>query len=421
MSSILSVNKFSKLTPVSGCASQPPPPPDHATPAFRTCVGPPVGQKVLILTGCDLGPGQFDDSSMILRTPDTAIARTRTTVSDALPPLSITSMQHVFWRHVQPWTWPKGCKPTSCPPSAAAKKLLPGPANPTCTYKKRTVIVNSNCLLNPQYRRFKGQIPSCGYYQLDPHKKGTCICQRTTFPTPAIYIPGRSICLTDGGAVVAVGSNCVINADKGLFGVWSNDLYVDPGGGYCSCSHQPKQVAESNDCLVKSEQGGLQYSGHLADPLQLLPLDGCVAALIKNVLVGVSLSKCKGGRQAESVCSYWHGSVENPQLFCGAHARFYDSSAPLGRAQYKRSETDISLHAVMLDEDQQVAAKVRRRKASLARDLRQGQLPLVDERRAHLLRSNDGQLQQQLLAGACSYARLLLESEQWRTSTARNA
>eukprot|EP00850_Spirogloea_muscicola_P001317 SM000005S17114 [mRNA] locus=s5:252256:256717:- [translate_table: standard] len=139
------------------------------------------------------------------------------------------------------------------------------------------------------------------------------------------------------------------------------------------------EVAESNNCLVESEQGGLQHSGHLADPLQLLPLDRCMAALIKTVLVGVSLSKCKGGGQAESVCSFWHGSINNPQLFCGANACFNDSSAPLvhARAEHNTSalETDIngghpSLHAVMLDEDQQVAAKVRRRKASLARDLR---------------------------------------------------
>eukprot|EP00850_Spirogloea_muscicola_P016742 SM000138S00049 [mRNA] locus=s138:250826:256528:+ [translate_table: standard] len=136
------------------------------------------------------------------------------------------------------------------------------------------------------------------------------------------------------------------------------------------------EVAKSNDCLVESEQGGFQYSGHLADPLQLLPLDRCVAALIKTILVGVSLSECKGGRQAESVCSFWHGSIYNPQLFCGANARFNDRSAPLVHARAEQG-----LHAVMLDEDQQVAAKVRRRKASLARDLRQG---------------------------ACSYARLLL-------------
>eukprot|EP00850_Spirogloea_muscicola_P001272 SM000004S15142 [mRNA] locus=s4:1455007:1457187:- [translate_table: standard] len=117
------------------------------------------------------------------------------------------------------------------PKPPPASKARAGPGNPTCTYNGLTVIVYSNCALVPR---------SYGYYKLNPLRKGTCICQK---PTPisapvSNNSPGNPTCRTDGGAVVPIASNCIVNASKGLFGVW----FSNPAKpGYCLCGHRPKR------------------------------------------------------------------------------------------------------------------------------------------------------------------------------------
>lgn len=98
--------------------------------------------------------------------------------------------------------------------------------NPTCLVGRRAVPVASNCVIpgtRPPKQNYGIYVRGAG---------GRCVCKKYQAPKPKPGPPtrGNPVCKRPAGAIVA--SNCIINAARGLFGVWR---LTNKALGYCSC------------------------------------------------------------------------------------------------------------------------------------------------------------------------------------------